>query len=379
MKIVFTGGGTGGHFYPLIAVAQEVNRIADEKNLAEIRLYYFSDTPYDETALFEERIQFVAVPAGKIRVSASIKNTIRNFIDKFRMLRGIFVAIWRLYRIYPDVVFGKGGYASFPTLVAAHILRIPIIIHESDTVPGRVNRIASKWATRVAVSYAEASTFFPKEKVAHTGQPIRRQLMHPIREGAYEYLKLESGTPTIFVVGGSSGAQIINDVVVEVLTGLIEKYQVIHQVGIKNIDDMKRVTDSLLAENPNRGRYHVYSFLNPLASSMVGGVASVIVSRAGSQLFEFAGWGIPAIVIPITESNGDHQRQNAYAYARSGACVVIEERNLTPHVLLSEINRIIDNPSIGAQLHAGAVGFAHTDAARVIADELIAIGLEHEK
>jgi UDP-N-acetylglucosamine--N-acetylmuramyl-(pentapeptide) pyrophosphoryl-undecaprenol N-acetylglucosamine transferase len=374
MKVVFTGGGTGGHVYPLIAVAQALNTIIQEENIANVRLYYFSDVPYDPPAFMEQHITFVAIPAGKRRIYASFQ----NFLDIFKVAHGIIVALFQLYRIYPDVVFAKGGYASFPTLVAAHLLRIPIIIHESDTVPGRVNRIAGKWATRVAVAFSQAGEYFPKEKVAHVGLPIRHELQHAITEGAYEYLKLDPTIPTVVVFGGSSGAQMINDVVISALPELLQQYQVIHQVGVKNIVEVEKMTASLLQNHEHRARYRAVGFLNALATSMAAGVASVIVSRAGSQLFEIAGWGVPAIVIPITHSNGDHQRKNAYAFAETGAGVVIEESNLTPHVLISEAHRIIDTPTIHDTMSQASQSFGKQDAAMTIAREIVNIALSHE-
>jgi UDP-N-acetylglucosamine--N-acetylmuramyl-(pentapeptide) pyrophosphoryl-undecaprenol N-acetylglucosamine transferase len=133
MKIVLTGGGTGGHFYPIIAVAQAINQVVLERKLVEPRLYYFGDKPYDAKALFENNIEYRNVPAGKIRRYFSIL----NFSDTLKTGMGIITAIWRLYFIYPDIVFSKGGYASFPTLFAAKFLKIPVFIHESDSHPVR--------------------------------------------------------------------------------------------------------------------------------------------------------------------------------------------------------------------------------------------------
>src|SRR3989344_4049451 len=160
MKIVFTGGGTGGHFYPIIAVAERVNQIADEEKVIGTKLYYFSDSPYDQEVLFENGILFEEVHAGKMRVGSSPLNFLWNFLDIFKIFFGTINALYKLFTIYPDVVFGKGGYASFPTLLAARILGIPVIIHESDSVPGRVNKWAGRFAKKIAVSFEEASTHF---------------------------------------------------------------------------------------------------------------------------------------------------------------------------------------------------------------------------
>lgn len=381
MKIVFTGGGTGGHFFPLIAIAQELNDMVEEGHYADVSLYYFSTEPYDEAELFEQHMQFVEIPSGKLRVNPSLTSMLQNAFDMFRVGWGVMVAIWKLYTIFPDVVFGKGGYASFPTLFAARILGIPVIIHESDSVVTRTNGMVSKWAKRIAVSYAEAADSFDKKvrpKIAHTGQPIRREIAHPIHEGAMEYLKLEVGIPVIMIVGGSQGAQLINDTIWEIVPELIQKYQIIHQVGIKNIGVMENLAMTELADHPFKSRYKPFGFLNPLATAMSAGVSDLVISRAGSQLFEIAAWGIPSIIIPRTHSANNHNMSNAYIYASRGACEVIEEANLTPHVLLIEIERILDNQDIANQMKQATAGFAQPDAAKIIAQEILDIALVHE-
>jgi UDP-N-acetylglucosamine--N-acetylmuramyl-(pentapeptide) pyrophosphoryl-undecaprenol N-acetylglucosamine transferase len=236
MKIVFTGGGTGGHFYPIIAIAEEVNAIIDEQKILQAKLYYFSDTPYDKTALFDNGITYKKISAGKNRVYFSPL----NFLDYFKAGFGIIQAIFSLYSIFPDVVVGKGGYASFPTLVAARLLKIPILIHESDSFPGRVNQWAGKFAKRIAVAFEEGGTYFPKDKTAVTGLPIRSEILAPAKDGMFEFLKINESMPLIVVLGGSQGSSIINDAILEALPNLIDKYQIIHQVGLKNLSRKTR-------------------------------------------------------------------------------------------------------------------------------------------
>src|SRR3990167_1081360 len=203
MKIVFTGGGTGGHFYPIIAVAQKVNEIIDHENIIGAKLYYISDSPYDKEILFENGFLYEEISTGKMRTYFSF----RNFFDVFKIFFGIINAVFKMFSIYPDVVFGKGGYASFPTIFAARFLRIPILIHESDSAPGRVNKWAGYFAKKIAVSFLEAADYFPSQKVAWTGQPIRAEIEHPAqRREALEYFKLESNLPVILIIGGSQGA-----------------------------------------------------------------------------------------------------------------------------------------------------------------------------
>lgn len=374
MKILFTGGGSGGHFYPIISIAQEVIALSKENRLVTPQLFFMGPTPYNAGVLFDNNIIYKKNYAGKLRIYFSIL----NFFDFFKTLWGIFTSTLDVFTIYPDVVFGKGGYASFPVLFAARLLRIPVIIHESDTVPGRVNMWAGKFATRIAVSYEEAIKYFPTDKVAHTGNPIRKELSEPLKEGAHEFLKLSSTMPTILVLGGSLGAQIINDTVVDALPQLLKRFQIIHQTGKDNFDYVTSRTDSVLRNNQNASKYKPFGYLNVLAMRMAAGAADIIISRAGSSIFEIASWGVPSIIIPITDSNGDHQRKNAYAYARSGACSVIEEANLTSHILASEVERIFDNRIAYEKMKEGAKAFIKPDAARKIAKEILTIALKHE-
>jgi len=159
----------------------------------------------------------------------------------------------------------------------------------------------------------------------------------------------------------------------------LEKYQIIHQVGHSNYKEVRGVADLVLEKNQNKGRYHAFDYLNVLALRMSAGISEMVISRAGSTIFEIAAWGLPAIIIPFTDSNGDHSRKNAYAFARAGACIVIEEKNLTPNLITSEIDHMMENPDEKAKMGEAAREFATPDAARKIADEIINIVLKHEK
>lgn len=376
MKIVFTGGGTGGHFYPIIAVAQKVNQIISEEKIIGAELYYFSDNPYDKEMLLEAELSFEEVKAGKQRMYFSIK----NFTDIFKMFFGTLNAIYKIFTIYPDVVFGKGGYASFPTILAARIFNIPIVIHESDSVPGRVNKWAGRFAKRVAISFEEAVDYFPKKTVAWTGHPIRTEIEYPASEkDALQYFKLESDLPVILILGGSQGADIINDTVLDALPRLIKNFQIIHQTGVNNFKSVKSQAEVILSSSQEKNRYSSFAFLSPLAMKMAGGAATIIVSRAGSTLFEIASWGVPSILIPITTSNGDHQRKNAFNYAHTGACTVVEEANMTANILSSEIERIVNNKTTWNNMANNAKSYNKLDAAYKIARELVDIALTHEK
>ncbi len=375
MKILLTGGGTGGHVYPIMAVADALRELASEKKLLDVKLYYMADQPYNERMLYDRDITFLPISTGKMRRYFSLMNA----VDMVRTFFSAIKTVFTVYNIYPDVVFGKGGYISFPALFAARILRIPVIIHESDSVPGAVNRWAGKFAKKVAVSYADAAQYFAKEKVAQTGNPIRRDLMLPLLTGADEHFGLEPGIPTILFMGGSQGSRLINETLMDALPELIKKYQILHQTGKRNYDDVVKTRDVVLLDNPHKKHYKPLDYMNEYSIRLAAGRASLVVTRAGSTLYEIAYWGLPSIVIPITDSGGDHQRRNAFNYARTGAALVIEERNLSPHVLISEIEKLMDHPEIRERMSRAAKGFAGGNAARTIAEEILKIALRHEQ
>jgi len=374
MKVLLTGGGTGGHFYPLIAIAEELNELARKEKIVDFKLYYMADNPWDKRMLFENRIEYVQIPAGKMRLYFSI----RNFFDVFKTATGAFFGLLTMFFIYPDVVISKGGYAAFPAVFAAKLLRIPVIVHESDSFPGRLNVWTAKFAKKVAVSWAEAGELLPKDKVALTGQPIRKAILHGDPTGAYETLGLDPSLPVIFIYCGSQGAEIINDVIINTLPNLLSKYQIIHQTGPKLYDDVVSRSKLILENDRNISRYKPMAYLNNLNIRMASGIATIVIGRAGSSIFEIASWGVPSIIIPITNSNGDHQRKNAFSYARSGAAEVIEEANLTDHVLIAEIDKMISDKERFAKMKHNAIAFSSPDAAFKIARAAMDIVLAHE-
>lgn len=374
MKILLTSG-PGGHFYPMIAIAEKLNDLAVEEKIVDLQLFYISDSAYDQRALDDNHITFYKLKTGKQRVYFSLLNIFDVFKTFFAVLR----ALLMVYKIFPDVVFSKGGYSAVPVTIAARILGIPLVIHESDSVPGRANKMAGKWAKRIAISYEEAVEYFPKDRTAFVGHIVRHEVREPLKDGAFEYLKLQSSLPVIFVVGGSQGAKLINEALINALPELLSKYQIIHQVGVKNFEEVKGVTDIVLKDNEYKKNYYPYPYLNKLAIRMSAGVSSLVISRAGAGFIgEIASWGIPSIIIPITNSNGDHQRNNAFNYARTGACTVIEEANLQPHVLTSEIHRILEDADLQARMKEATKKFVFPDAEEKVAREIINIAFTHE-
>lgn len=378
MKIVFAGGGTGGHFYPLIAVAEEVRRIARERRLIAPKLYYIAPTAFDEEALFENEIAFIHCPSGKWRRYFSFK----NFTDVFVTISGFLMAVITLFRIYPDVVFSKGGYASVPVVCAAWLLRIPVIIHESDAKPGRANLMAAAFAYRIAITFENAASFFPakvRDRIARTGIPIRRAITTLEPQGAVEELGLDPTVPTVLVLGGSSGAQRINETLLSALPELVQSANIIHQTGRELFKGVEGTAKVILDGNAYQSRYYPFPYLNILSMRRAAGAAHLIISRAGmTTVAEIALWKKPALLIPIPESVSHDQRMNAYAYAKTGAAIVIEEQNLTSHLLVSEVRRILADASLRATMSEKSTLFANAEAGTIIAEEIIAVALSHE-
>jgi UDP-N-acetylglucosamine--N-acetylmuramyl-(pentapeptide) pyrophosphoryl-undecaprenol N-acetylglucosamine transferase len=192
-------------------------------------------------------------------------------------------------------------------------------------------------------------------------------------------LDLEEGTPMILILGGSQGSQSINEVVLDALPELLNNYQIIHQTGSANLEETKLTSTEVLRGNKYAYRYHPFDYLNDLAMRMSSGVADVVISRAGSTIFEIAAWGVPSIIIPLPHSISHDQTTNAFSYGKTGAASIIEENNLSSHILIEEINRIITSPEINRAMREKARNFARLDSANVIADAILDIALEHEK
>lgn len=371
MRIVFTGGGTGGHLYPIIAIAREIRRIAEEERILGLRLYYIGPDAVPAELARAEEIIAGRITAGKIRRYFSFK----NFLDIFWVFWSLGQALLKMFLVMPDVVFIKGGYGSFPVALAARLYRIPAMVHESDAVPGRVNRWAGKWARRVAISFTSAQAQFPSARTALTGVPIRKRLAGANRDQSREVLGVYSDRPALLILGGSQGALAINRAVIEILPSLLAEYELIHQTGELNYDDLRFETAPLIAKGLEH-YYHLTPFLKEEELAAAYAIADLVISRAGgTTIFELASSAKPSILVPIKIAAQDHQRQNAYAYAAGGAAIVLEEDNLTPSLLLHEIKTLVADPARRAKMAEAAKAFAKPGAAAVIAQELLTLGL----
>lgn len=368
MRIAFTGGGTGGHLFPLIATAREI------KNQNEI-LYIGPDDFVKET-LLKENFPCRFIFSGKWRRYFSGL----NFLDVFKILLGIIQSLWILWFWMPDVIFSKGGYGSLPVVFVGWLYHIPILIHESDAIPGIANKIAARFAKRIAVSFTKTKEYFPENKTALVGNPVRKEILTDNTEETRKIFNISSGKPVLLIMGGSQGSKIINNIVLKVLPELVEKCEVIHISGAKDYElvneNITKIlkTDEILNYDP-KIYYHLYSFLDENTLKYAYLLSDVIVSRAGAgSIFEIAATGKPSILIPLEISASDHQKNNAFEYAKNGGAIVLEEPNLTPHLFLEKIFYLIDNPELRQRMSEGAKSFAKLDASEKIAEELLKLG-----
>ncbi len=369
-RIVLVGGGSGGHFYPLMSIAQKLYTQANAPGL-----YYMGPEKYDEDALNSVGATFVYCPAGKRRKYSSIL----NLLDTFKTLWGIIVAIYTLYCLYPDVVVSKGGFTSVPVVLGAAFLNIPIVVHESDTRLGAANKLAARFARHIAVSFEEILPFLEGKQVTMTGIPVRDELLQPPRPSTRESLGINNDLPIVLVLGGSLGAERINQLIIDSLDELLPQYNIIHQTGKNNFDVTVLSARELVRSNELLERYRPVPFFSDvLLLNDVYHVASLVISRAGTgTIYEIAIHEKPSIIIPIPESVSHDQRTNAYAYARTGAAIVLEESNLQDSLLTAEIDRIMKNEAKYSAMKEASSHFANKNAAEKVAQVVLEVSNTH--
>ena len=368
MRILFAGGGTAGHLMPILSVISELKEIAKDKKIPLKFLLITTKEGFGVRLAEEENISYKTISFGKIRRYWSWK----NIIDIFKMPIGFIQAFWHIYVFMPDVIFGKGGSASAPAVLAGWVYRIPVIIHESDTVPGLANRFLSHFARKIALGFSSAGKNFPQKKIILTGNPIRKKILKGDKEQAKLVFSLKENLPVVLVIGGSQGAQIINETILKALPSLLENCQIIHQCGIKNYKEVKKRAEKLNIHWLNR--YHLYPFLKENLKEAYA-AADLIVSRAGATaIAEIIALRKPSILVPISASANNHQSQNAYYYSKLGAAVRMSEKNFKPHLLIRKVKEIFANPNLRREMTIRAKKMAVPDAAEKIAKEILKLG-----
>ena len=336
IKVLIAGGGTGGHIFPAIAVAQKLKQDNDIEKI----FYVGCNKNMEKNIVHEENIDFYSISISGMPRKTSLK-FIKWFIELgFATIKSIYY----ISKLKPDVVFGTGGYVSGPVLLAARILNIPFVIHDPDAHPGIVNKFMSKWASAVSISFEQAKPHLKSKNIILNGNPIRSKFLQINKEDALKELQLSPNKKTILVIGGSQGAQAINNALLDATPNLINQgFQVIHQTGAKNYD---KYAEELTIKHPkmiNNPYYIVKPFFNNMEIPL--NAADLAVSRAGSlSISELNLCGLPSILVPYPYAAANHQRFNAKAMEEAGASVYLEDSECNSLKLLELILDILNNP-----------------------------------
>lgn len=370
MKILFTGGGTAGHIFPIIAILREI-----KKNNSNLKFYYIGPKDeFSEKLLSQEGVIIKTILTGKIRRYFDIKSLFENIFDiLIKVPIGFFQSLFYNFIISPDIIFSKGGYGSFPVVLSGWILLIPIFLHESDVSPGLANKWLSKFSMEIFISFpVEKTGIFSSKKIISIGNPIREELLTGEKEKAKKLFNISGEKPVILILGGSQGSQRINDILLLILPELLLNFDLIHQIGQKNFEEVIKETKAVASKELLKN-YYSFSFLDENQLKEAYAISDLIISRAGSgSIFEIAAIGKPSILIPLPESAQNHQLRNAYTYIENETGLIIEEINLTPRFFLERIKYLLSQPEELKKMSKAAKSFSRPQSAKIIAEYLIA-------
>ena len=342
MNAVIACGGTGGHLFPGLAVAEVLRERGHEA------LLFISEKEIDTLAV-EGRMEFrfeklptVALPSP---YSPAILAFVRRFNESLSLCRGIF------RRFNPDVVLGMGGFTSTAPVIAGRMRGIPTFIHESNAFPGKANRHTARFVRAVLLGFMECAAYFPKARTEFTGTPIRSTLRRIDRKEALEKLGLHPGIPTLLVMGGSQGASGINQALIKAMPSLQNiPLQVIHLSGGRD--------ERLLEDNYRRENIPAH-------------VAAFVIGRAGAaSLAELAAFALPAMLIPYPYATDDHQTRNAEIFVRANAAFLLPESELSGELLAKKIRDLLSDPSVLRTMSKQTEALARRNAARLVVETM---------
>jgi UDP-N-acetylglucosamine--N-acetylmuramyl-(pentapeptide) pyrophosphoryl-undecaprenol N-acetylglucosamine transferase len=354
MKIVLTGGGTGGHVYPAISIGQALREA-----VPDVELLYIGSSHGPEGEIARKAgIEFVAIPSGPLSKALSV----RNASSFGKLAAGVFRARRILKRFGPDVVLGTGGYVTAAILLAQRTLGGRIVIHEQNAHPGKTNLMLAKIADKICVTFESSAALLPREKVEVTGLPIRRELRDlPAKADARRALGLDENLFTIVAVGGSQGAQKPNEIIAGAWPLIDDgSTQLLHQVGERNIEEMR----ALLGCPEEHPRYRVEAYLDmPLALAS----ADLVISRSGGTVVEITAAGRPSILFPYPYHKDQHQKRNAEYLVEHGAAVLCEDLSTTSEALAGIIIRLRSSADELAAMASASAALGKPDAAERVA------------
>ena len=322
-KIVMTGGGTAGHVTPNIALFPSLKEAGYE-------IYYIGSYEGIEKKLVEDfGIPYTGIATGKFRRYFDLK----NFTDPFRVIKGYNEAKKKLAEIKPDLVFSKGGFVAVPVVRAAAKLGIPCIIHESDMTPGLANKLCIPVATKICCNFPETLSTLPEGKAVLTGSPIRKELSEGSKEAGLELCGFTADKPVLMIIGGSQGAQSVNETVRESLPKLLERFQVVHLCGKDKVDNMMLGIEG----------YKQFEYIKDELKDIFA-MADIVISRAGANaICEILELNIPNVLIPLSSGSRGDQILNAESFEEQGFSAVVREEALDPSMLIETVFNTYDN------------------------------------
>ena len=344
MKILLTGGGTGGHITPLLTIVSEIKKMESEKGVKKSEFLFIGPKSEFNKNISEKEISIKLIQAGKLRRYFSFE----NFIDIFRIIIGIIQSLYFVDKFKPDLIFSKGGFVSVPPVIAGWFLRVPIITHESDIVPGLANRIISRFSKKSLVSFYHSKKYFSEKKVILTGSPVREEILQGDKNRARKIFNLNENIPTILIFGGSQGARKINKVILKSLPLILETFQVIHSCGNKNYEKLKIEVEEKNLKNISR--YKIYPFLSSELKDAFA-LSDLVISRAGANsLFEIIALEKPSIIIPLSNSANNHQVENANFFQKRGMLINLNEKELNEKILTELLFKLFNENKIRADM-----------------------------
>lgn len=363
ISVVLTGGGTGGHIYPAVAVAEMLKKDPEITNL-----YYIGCARNPEKDIASrERIDFYSLNVSGMPRKPGLK----LLFWLIELFIAIFGAAGYLLKLKPDVVFGTGGYVTGPVLMAAWVLGVPYVIHDPDAHPGIVNKFMSRGAKSVSLAFEEAKKYIKNNNINVWGNPIRGSLSSIDKNTALQELGLSPDRKTILAIGGSQGAKTINDALGGAVSVLVKEmdYQIIHQTGKKNFDEYIRDFYEKHPEMRDNSAYIARPYFDDMSLPLKA--ADMAVSRAGSlSISELSLCELPSVLIPYPYAAADHQRFNARAMENSGAALYLEDAECTSERLIELICFILSDPEKLKRMQEVNKTLARPDSAENIAREL---------
>ncbi len=379
IKILVTGGGSSGHISPALAIIKTIGDMAAGADWRPKFRYIGGTRGIERQQITAAGIDFVGVATGKLRRYFSLE----NLTDLFRIPVGVAQSLREVARFRPNVVLSTGGYVGVPAVLAARLLRVPILTHEQTVQVGLANRITARFATTIALTFESARQELPaalRGKAIVTGNPVRPLIFggHGAAAARWAgFAHADDELPTIYVTGGSQGARIINRAVEAALPELLAFCRVIHQCGQQpdgEQQDYERLEQAAAQLPPElRRRYYFTRFVG-VEIKDVFALADLVVGRAGAgTIAEICVLGKPALYIPLVPTGGDEQTRNAQACAAAGAATIIAQAELSGARLLAELQPLLADQARLAAMGQAALLLGRPDAARAVAEALLAL------